>query len=138
MMTEKFAKIRPEWTVSETLEHLKTIDPEVETIQTIYAVDGEDHLVGAVPLRRLLAQPLQLRRFLKFEPAIGFAGDLVLQYVNIAVLVAVDEISGHPEQADRNGDDDKGRYRFEQHEPADEPPFEGMGSAAAHWSSLRR
>ncbi len=57
LMTEKFAKVRPEWTVAETLEHLKKIDPEVETIQTIYAVDGEDHLVGAVPLRRLLAQP---------------------------------------------------------------------------------
>jgi magnesium transporter len=57
LMTEKFAKVRPEWTVSETLEHLKKIDPEVETIQTIYAVDGEGHLVGAVALRRLLPQP---------------------------------------------------------------------------------
>ena len=57
LMTEKFAKVRPEWTVAETLEHLKKIDPEVETIQTIYAVDDEGHLVGAVPLRRLLPQP---------------------------------------------------------------------------------
>jgi magnesium transporter len=57
LMTEKFGKVRPEWTVAETLEHLKKIDPEVETIQTIYAVDGEGHLVGAVPLRRLLPQP---------------------------------------------------------------------------------
>jgi magnesium transporter len=57
LMTEKFAKARPEWTVGETLEHLKKIDPEVETIQTIYAVDAEDHLVGAVTLRRLLPQP---------------------------------------------------------------------------------
>ena len=57
LMTEKFAKVRPEWTVGETLEHLKKIDPEVETIQTIYAVDGEGHLVGAVTLRRLLPQP---------------------------------------------------------------------------------
>jgi Mg/Co/Ni transporter MgtE len=48
LMTEKFAKVRPEWMVGETLEHLKKIDPEVETIQTIYAVDAEDHLVGAV------------------------------------------------------------------------------------------
>ena len=57
LMTEKFAKVRPEWTVAETLEHLKKIDPEVETIQTIYAVDDEGHLVGAVTLRRLLPQP---------------------------------------------------------------------------------
>jgi magnesium transporter len=57
LMTEKFAKVRPEWTVAETLEHLKKIDPEVETIQTIYAVDDEGHLVGGVALRRLLPQP---------------------------------------------------------------------------------
>ena len=56
-MTEKFAKVRPEWSVGETLEHLKKIDPEVETIQTIYALDGEGHLVGAVTLRKLLPQP---------------------------------------------------------------------------------
>ena len=57
LMTEKFAKARPEWTVTETLEHVKKIDPEVETIQTIYALDGEGHFVGGVTLRRLLAQP---------------------------------------------------------------------------------
>lgn len=56
LMTEKFAKVRPEWTVAETLDHLKKIDPEVETIQTIYAVDDEGHLVGAVALRKLLPQ----------------------------------------------------------------------------------
>jgi len=54
LMSEKFAKVRPEWTVAETLEHLKKIDPEVETVQTIYAVDGHGHLVGAVNLRKLL------------------------------------------------------------------------------------
>ena len=54
LMTEKFAKARPEWTVAETLEHLKKIDPE---IQTIYAVDGDGHLVGGVTLRKLLSQP---------------------------------------------------------------------------------
>jgi magnesium transporter len=57
LMSEKFATMRPEWTVAETLEHLKKIDPEVETIQTIYAVDAEGHLVGAVSLRKLLPAP---------------------------------------------------------------------------------
>jgi magnesium transporter len=57
LMTEKFATIRPEWTVTETLEHLKRIDPEVETIQSLYAVDENGHLVGAVSLRRLFPAP---------------------------------------------------------------------------------
>jgi magnesium transporter len=55
LMSEKFARIRPDWTVAQTLEHLKKIDPEVETVQTLYAVDDRDHLVGDVLLRRLFA-----------------------------------------------------------------------------------
>jgi magnesium transporter len=57
LMSEKFATIRPEWTVAETLEHLKRIDPEVETVQSLYAVDEEGHLVGYVSLRRLFPAP---------------------------------------------------------------------------------
>ena len=53
LMSEKFATIRPEWTVAETLEHLKRIDPEVETVQSLYAVDDAGRLVGYVSLRRL-------------------------------------------------------------------------------------
>ena len=59
LMSEKFAKIRPEWTVAETLEHLKKIDPEVETVQSLYVVDGDGRLVGAVSLRKLLPAPAE-------------------------------------------------------------------------------
>src|SRR5262245_65492917 len=44
LMTEKFATIRPEWTVAETLNHLKKIDPEVETVQSPYR--SEERRVG--------------------------------------------------------------------------------------------
>jgi magnesium transporter len=57
LMTEKFATIRPEWTVAETLDHLKRIDPEVETVQSLYAVDEAGRLVGYVSLRRLFPAP---------------------------------------------------------------------------------
>jgi magnesium transporter len=57
LMSEKFPKIRAEWTAAETLEHLKKIDPEVETVQSLYVVDDHDHLVGDVSLRRLLPAP---------------------------------------------------------------------------------
>ena len=57
LMTEKFATIRPEWTVSETLDHLKRIDPEVETVQSLYALDDRGRLVGYVALRRLFPAP---------------------------------------------------------------------------------
>jgi magnesium transporter len=61
LMSEKFARIRPEWTVAETLEHLRKIDPEVETIQSLYAVDDHGHLVGAVSLRKLFPAPPEKR-----------------------------------------------------------------------------
>lgn len=57
LMTEKVATIRPEWTVAETLDHLKRIDPEVETVQSLYAVDEKGRLVGYVALRRLFPAP---------------------------------------------------------------------------------
>jgi magnesium transporter len=57
LMTEKFATIRPEWTVAETLDHLKRIDPEVETVQSLYALDERGRLVGYVALRRLFPAP---------------------------------------------------------------------------------
>ncbi len=59
LMTEKVATIRPGWTVAETLDHLKRIDPEVETIQSLYAVDEDGRLVGYVSLRRLFPAPPQ-------------------------------------------------------------------------------
>jgi magnesium transporter len=55
LMTEKFARIRPDGTAAETLEHLKKIDPEVETIQTLYVVDNHGHLIGDLALRKLFA-----------------------------------------------------------------------------------
>ncbi|MEO8430211.1 MAG: magnesium transporter [Acidobacteriota bacterium] len=55
LMSEKFPRIRGEWTAAETLEHLKKIDPEVETLQSLYVVDEHDHLIGYVSLRKLFS-----------------------------------------------------------------------------------
>ena len=57
LMTEKVARIRPDWTVARALEELKKIDPEVETIQSLYAVDDNGRLVGYVSLRQLFPAP---------------------------------------------------------------------------------
>ncbi|HTO76229.1 MAG TPA: magnesium transporter [Thermoanaerobaculia bacterium] len=61
LMTEKVARIRPEWTVAQTLGELKKIDPEVETIQSLYAVDDNGRLVGYVSLRKLFPAPPERR-----------------------------------------------------------------------------
>ncbi len=54
LMTAMFVRVKPEWTVNDTLDHLKKIDPEVATVADLYAVDKDDRLVGVVSLRKLL------------------------------------------------------------------------------------
>ena len=54
LMTSKFVRIRPEQSVQEVLDALRTIDPHVATVADLYAVDGSDRLQGVVSLRRLL------------------------------------------------------------------------------------
>ena len=70
LMSEKFPKIRGAWTVAETIEHLKKIDPEVETVQSLYVVDDHEHLVGYVSLRRLLPAPPAKRIFELMEKTV--------------------------------------------------------------------
>jgi magnesium transporter len=57
LMTEKVIRARRRWTVDETLQRLREIDPETETFAYLYTVDEEDRLTGVVPLRRLLTAP---------------------------------------------------------------------------------
>jgi magnesium transporter len=57
LMTEKVVRVRRRWTVEETIQHLREMDPETETFAYLYAVDDEDRLTGVVPLRRLLTAP---------------------------------------------------------------------------------
>jgi len=54
LMTEKVVRIKRRWTVQETLDYLRTIDPETETLAYLYVVDDDDRLVGVVPLRTLV------------------------------------------------------------------------------------
>jgi magnesium transporter len=54
LMTEKVIRVRRRWTVEETIQHLREMDPETETFAYLYAVDDNDCMTGVVPLRRLL------------------------------------------------------------------------------------
>jgi magnesium transporter len=57
LMTEKVIRARRRWTVEETIQHLRAMDPETETFAYLYIVDDDDFLTGVVPLRRLLTSP---------------------------------------------------------------------------------
>ena len=57
LMTEKVVRARRRWTVEDTIQHLRSMDPETETFAYLYTVDDDDRLTGVVPLRRLLTAP---------------------------------------------------------------------------------
>ncbi len=59
VMTTEFFRARPEWTVAQGLEAIRTGSAALETVYAIYIVDAEGVLVKAISLRDLVtADPL--------------------------------------------------------------------------------
>jgi magnesium transporter len=54
LMTEKFVRVPPEMTAAETIGLLRRIDPEIETLNDLYVLDGARQLLGVVPLRAVI------------------------------------------------------------------------------------
>ena len=61
LMTEKFVRVRPEMTVAETIDYLRRIDPEVETLTDVYVLDDEQRLRGVLSLRELMVAERESR-----------------------------------------------------------------------------
>src|SRR5207247_3929298 len=55
LMSPRFARLRPEMTVDEAIGYLRRQAEQVETIHYAYVLDSEQHLLGIVPLRRLMS-----------------------------------------------------------------------------------
>jgi Mg2+ transporter MgtE len=53
-MTTEFVAVRDSLTAEETIEHLRRIGEEAETIYYVYVVDSDGHLSGVLSLRDLL------------------------------------------------------------------------------------
>ncbi|MBZ0254708.1 magnesium transporter, partial [bacterium] len=54
LMTPEYVSINEEWTVQETLNQLRQIGKEKETVNSLYVTDHKDHLVAFVPLKTLI------------------------------------------------------------------------------------
>jgi magnesium transporter len=60
LMTPDYVAIKPEWTIKKAIEHIRKYGKDAETINMIYVVDDDFHLVDDVPLRRIiLSEPEQ-------------------------------------------------------------------------------
>ncbi|WP_309386984.1 magnesium transporter [Cerasicoccus frondis] len=54
IMTTDVATVTKEWTVRQAVDHLHTLDDELEHIYYVYVVDAENHLEGIVSMRDLV------------------------------------------------------------------------------------
>jgi magnesium transporter len=54
LMNEHFVRLQAQWTVAQTLDYLRHLDPETETVAYLYVVDQDERLAGVVPLRNLV------------------------------------------------------------------------------------
>ncbi|ATC64382.1 magnesium transporter [Nibricoccus aquaticus] len=61
MMTLDFVTARPEWTVGETLAHVRENGADRETLNMVYVVDESGRLLDDVRMRRVLLSPLEKR-----------------------------------------------------------------------------
>jgi len=57
LMSPRFARLRPDMTVDEAVTYLRRQAEQVETIHYAYVLDSDQHLLGVVPLRRLMSAP---------------------------------------------------------------------------------
>jgi len=54
LMVRQYVRVRPDWTVEMTLDYLRQVGREIETIYYLYVVDTRQRLVGICSLRDLV------------------------------------------------------------------------------------
>jgi len=58
LMTPDYVAIKPQWTIKKAIEHIREFGKDAETIDVVYVVDEDWHLLDEIPIRKLiLADP---------------------------------------------------------------------------------
>jgi magnesium transporter len=57
LMSTEVVQLKASWTVDQTINYLRKVDPDVETLAYLYVVNTRQKLVGVVPLRSLITAP---------------------------------------------------------------------------------
>lgn len=61
IMTTEFVRLKKDYTVMESLEFIRKVGIDKETIYTCYVTDPQNHLIGIVTAKELLISPLDKR-----------------------------------------------------------------------------
>jgi len=60
LMTPDYVRVRPDWTITQAMEHIRKYGRDVETVNVIYVVDDTGRLIDDLRIRQfLLADPVQ-------------------------------------------------------------------------------
>src|SRR5688572_19381992 len=54
LMTPDYVKVRPEWTIAQSLDHVRRTGRDAETVNVVYVVDEQGKLIDDLRLRQLL------------------------------------------------------------------------------------
>lgn len=87
MMTTEFVALPAELTAAQTIDRLRDLEPDAETIYYIYVIDSDRRLVGVLSLRDLIVAPPAtfIGRVMIAEPV---AVDVLTDRADVASLVA--------------------------------------------------
>jgi magnesium transporter len=61
LMTPEFIAVRPDWTLERVLQHIREHGQDRETLNVIYVVDDQNHLIDDLHIRELLLAPPETR-----------------------------------------------------------------------------
>ena len=61
LMTPAFISVREEWTIQQTLDHIRVHGPEMETLNVIYVTDPSGRLIDDIRIREILIRPVGTR-----------------------------------------------------------------------------
>jgi magnesium transporter len=84
MMTTEFVAVPAELTAGETIDRLRELEPDAETIYYVYVVDGEGRLVGVLSLRDLIVA----------RPTTPIGEVMIDEPVAVGVLTDHDDVAG--------------------------------------------
>ena len=61
LMTPAFISVREEWTIQQTLDHVRVHGREMETLNVIYVTDERGRLIDDIRIREILIRPVTTR-----------------------------------------------------------------------------
>lgn len=59
LMTPDYVAVKPDWTIAQTLEHIRKFGKDSETLNVIYVIDDSGKLIDDIRIREILLSPLE-------------------------------------------------------------------------------